>query len=185
MCSMPGYCTFTAQTRPSLQHGAVHLRERRGRDGLLVELGEDLLERPPELALDVGADVLERLRRHFVLEAGEHVDVGVGQDVRARAEELAGLDQQALVLDRRLVEACCALQRWCFSRRGSPHSVPFALLAEADELVADEDAGQHLADVDEADDAVTRGVATRAGAVECRSLSHVQSTCYAVHNLSR
>ena len=76
-------------------------------------------------------DVLERLRRHLVVQRRERLDVGVGQDVRARAEELPGLDQQALVLDRRLVELVGAPAVVLLAARLAPLRA-LALLAEAD-----------------------------------------------------
>ena len=66
-----------------VQHGAVHLRQRRGGDRLRLELLEHGLERLAQLALDHAADDLEGLRRHLVLQAREHVDVLVRARCRA------------------------------------------------------------------------------------------------------
>ena len=52
---------------PVVQRGPVHLRQRRRRDRLLVEAGENVRERPFELALDPPLDDRERSWRHLVL----------------------------------------------------------------------------------------------------------------------
>ena len=91
-----------------MQARAVHLRQRGGRDRLLVELGEDVGERTAfheRLALDPALDDRERPRRYAVLEAGEDRDVLVGDEVRAGADDLPELDEQPLPPDREAVEA--------------------------------------------------------------------------------
>jgi hypothetical protein len=66
----------------------------RGRgDGLLVDLEEDLLERPPEVLFDRAPDLRERERRHLVLERGQRLDESRREDVRPGADDLADLDE--------------------------------------------------------------------------------------------
>jgi hypothetical protein len=72
---------------------AMHLAERgRGQRGR-VELREALREPDTELARDDLLDLGERKRRDVVLEAAQRLDVRGGQDVGARREELAELDE--------------------------------------------------------------------------------------------
>ena len=71
--------------------GRVHLRDRRRRDRLLVELGEELLERAAEVDLDDGPDVLERLGRHLVAQLLELGDQLVGEEALAARDDLAEL----------------------------------------------------------------------------------------------
>ena len=71
--------------------GRVHLCDRGGRDRLLVEGREQILEPPAEVDLHDGADVVERLRRHPVaqlLELGDHL---VGEQAFAARDDLAEL----------------------------------------------------------------------------------------------
>ncbi len=51
------------------QRRTVHLADRRGRDGLLVEVEEQPLDRLPELLADRALDVLERERPDIVLQS--------------------------------------------------------------------------------------------------------------------
>ena len=75
------------------QGRAVDLGHRRGRQRRAVERGEQLAERRAQLALDYLDDLLARHRSDRVLQAGERLDVGGGQEVGAGAEELAELDE--------------------------------------------------------------------------------------------
>ena len=156
MRSMPGYCTLTAATRPSVQHGAMHLRQGRRGDRRRLEGREDSAQRPAELALDDVADDLEGLGRHLVLKAREHIDVCVGDDVGAGAEELAGLDQQALVLGGGVVDALGA-PAVVLKASGLRPFVAAKVLLDADELIAGENAGQHDAGVEQSTDAGAGG----------------------------
>src|SRR5207247_11408344 len=52
--------------------------------------------RPPELAAQERQEGREPPRRHAILQLREHLDVLRGQDVGARAHELADLDGQTL-----------------------------------------------------------------------------------------
>ena len=52
---MPGYCTLTAQTRPSCSTARCTCASDADATGVSLELREHLLERPAQLALDVRA----------------------------------------------------------------------------------------------------------------------------------
>ena len=54
---------------PVRQRRAMHLADRRGGERLLVELGEQPLDRLAELLADRALDVLVRERAHVVLQA--------------------------------------------------------------------------------------------------------------------
>jgi hypothetical protein len=71
----------------------VHLRHRRGRDGLGLEVGEHLLERAREVLLDDAPHLGERERRHAVAQGREFVDQTLGQQVAARRRDLPDLDE--------------------------------------------------------------------------------------------
>jgi hypothetical protein len=87
------------------QPRAVHLSERRSRERGLVETGVVLHECQRQLGLCQDADLIEALRRHLVLQAGELVgDLG-GKDVEARREELTHLDHESAHLDGERAEA--------------------------------------------------------------------------------
>ena len=77
-----GYCTFTATNRPSSSDAAMHLRERRGRGRVSVELGE-VLGDPTEIFFDDLQHNRCGSRRHAVLELRELAHVGVGQQIWA------------------------------------------------------------------------------------------------------
>ena len=66
----------------------------RGRgQGALLEATEELVEGLAELLLDGRLDRLEGERVGFVLQGLEGLDVLGGDDVRASAQDLAGLDK--------------------------------------------------------------------------------------------
>ena len=71
----------------------VHLRDRRARDRLALEAREDLADRLPERAFDLGDREVGRERRHAVLQLRELVGDVRGQQVAARREHLAELDE--------------------------------------------------------------------------------------------
>ena len=86
------------------EHGPVHLPDRGGGERLLVELDERLLHGQPELGLDRGTRLLERERRHVVLQAAQ-LDHDVRRhDVRPRREQLAELDERRAELVEHLPE---------------------------------------------------------------------------------
>ena len=93
--TMSGRRTFTATTLAAVaQHGAMHLRHRRGRDGLGIEVGVDVVERAPEVALStMSAHGRERERRHVVAQQRQLVDQRAGQQVGARRGDLPHLDE--------------------------------------------------------------------------------------------
>ena len=76
------------------QHGHVHLADARGCGRHLVELGEQLLERLPEGALDLVPHLLERERLHGVLKLRELRGEGCGDEVGPHREHLADLRER-------------------------------------------------------------------------------------------
>ena len=126
-----------------VEAGVVNLRQRGGRDRLLFELREDVGERAAfheGLPLDAALDDGERPRRHAVLEAREHRDVLVGDEVGTGADDLAELDEQPLAPDGQVVETAGRVRMVA-----RPPLVGVleaeALLGEGDRLVAEVDAG--------------------------------------------
>ncbi len=77
----------------SWKHGDVHLRDRGARDGLRLELLEDLCDRLAEGAFDFGNGELGCERRHLILQLRQLVGDIRGQEVAARREHLAELDE--------------------------------------------------------------------------------------------
>src|SRR5207244_1996041 len=77
---------------PVAQPAPMHLRQRGRGERRRIELGERRLDRPPELAAQERQEGREPPRRHAILQLREHLDVLRGQDVGARAHELADLD---------------------------------------------------------------------------------------------
>ena len=73
----PGYWIFTATSRPSLQHRAVHLADRRRGRRLVVELGERLA---PVRAEVLGQDRVHRAGRQ---RRSRLLQLGQGRPVRA------------------------------------------------------------------------------------------------------
>ena len=71
------------------EHRAVHLPDRRGGDGLALELEEEPLDRVAEVLDDHALGLLERERTHVVLEAAQLGDDVRRHDVRA-ASRAAG-----------------------------------------------------------------------------------------------
>ena len=97
--------------------GGVHLGDRGGGDGLLVERLEQLLEGAAEVDLDHGPHVGERLGRHLVAEELELGDQLVGEEALAARDDLAELDvARAEALERHAQPAGDAGAR----RRPSP-----------------------------------------------------------------
>ena len=81
---------------PVAQPAPMHLRQRGRGERRRIELGERRLDRPPELAAQERQEGREPPRRHAILQLREHLDVLRGQDVGARAHELADLDGETL-----------------------------------------------------------------------------------------
>ena len=75
-----------------LQHGAVHLGERGGGDGLGAELVEDVVDGTAHLLLDDLAGDLGLEALDAVLQRGELVERRLRQDVRADGHHLPHLD---------------------------------------------------------------------------------------------
>ena len=73
--------------------------------GVSSTLREHLVERPAELVLDPAPHLGERARRHGVVEAAEAADERRGEDVGARADDLAELHEEAGQVDAEVVEA--------------------------------------------------------------------------------
>ena len=95
MCSMSGYCTFTATSRPPTSRALVHLRERRGGDRRGRELAENLAERPTEVLFDHLLHRREVARRQTVVALRQRFDVLRRKDVGTGADDLAHLHQHA------------------------------------------------------------------------------------------
>ena len=72
----------------------MHLADRRGRERLLVELGEQPLDRLAELRADRALDVRERERAHVVLEPAQLGDDVGRNDVGPRREQLPELHER-------------------------------------------------------------------------------------------
>ena len=70
-----------------------------------MEVVEDLVDARAELLLDARRDLLVRTRRHLVLEALELGAELLGEEVRHDREELPDLDEEALQLEDRRVDA--------------------------------------------------------------------------------
>jgi hypothetical protein len=75
--------------------GRLDLAERGRRERVLVEGGKALREGRAELSLRQAPDRAEVFRRHLVLQPRQLGGDLVGQDVEARREELADLDEHA------------------------------------------------------------------------------------------
>ncbi len=87
------------------QRGTVNLRQRRGRERRLVHLREHLVERPTQLALDPAPYLREGTRRDGVVEACQAADERLSEDVGARADDLAQLDEEPGQVNAQVVEA--------------------------------------------------------------------------------
>ena len=92
------------------ERGAVHLADRGGGDRGRVEVGEELLDAQLEVLADDALDVLVRDRADVVLELLQ-LDHDVGRDdVGARREELAELDEGRAELVEHLAQVPAALR---------------------------------------------------------------------------
>ena len=89
-----GRCTLTTTSSPVGQRRPVHLADRGRGDRALVEAEERLLDREPELGADHGLDLVERNGRDVVLELAQLGDDVRRDDVGARREQLAELDER-------------------------------------------------------------------------------------------
>ena len=89
----------------------MHLADRRGGERLLVELEEQPLDRLAELLLDHALDLRERERPHVVLEAAQLGDDVRRDDVGARREQLAELDERRPELVEHLAQVAAARRR--------------------------------------------------------------------------
>ena len=78
---------------PVAQRRAVHLAQGGRRHRLRLELGEGLGEPDAQLGAHDALDLQERERPHLVLQAGQRLHVGQGQQIGARGQELADLDE--------------------------------------------------------------------------------------------
>ncbi|MFB6350742.1 MAG: hypothetical protein ABEN55_09825 [Bradymonadaceae bacterium] len=72
----------------------MDLADTRGRQRLLVEVGEQLRDVTIQMLLDLAFDRLVVHRRDLVLELLELVDKPRRQDVRARRQDLAQFDER-------------------------------------------------------------------------------------------
>ena len=88
----------------------MHLADRRRRDGLLLEVEERPLDRQAELRLDDPLDVLDRERRHLVLELPELGDHVRRDEVGTRREQLPELDERRPELVEHLAQPPAAIR---------------------------------------------------------------------------
>jgi hypothetical protein len=75
------------------QSSDVHLGHRCSRERLFIELHEELLERPAEVAFDGVAHRGKGERRHLILQARQLVDQGPRQEIRTRRSDLSNFDE--------------------------------------------------------------------------------------------
>ena len=90
------------------QRRAMHLADRCRRQRLLVELGEQALDRLAELLANRPLDVRERERAHVVLQAAQLGDDVGRHDVGPRREQLAELDERRAELVEHLAQVPAA-----------------------------------------------------------------------------
>ena len=90
---------------------AVHLADRRRRDGLAFEVEEEPLDRVAEVLDDHALGLLERERAHVVLEAAQLGDDVGRHDVRPRREQLAELHEGRAELVEQLAQMRAARGR--------------------------------------------------------------------------
>src|SRR6266508_2272258 len=76
-----------------MQSRAIDLSERRGGYRLRTDFGVKLVYRPPQFALDDPHRFVTRERRHAVLQLAQLFDIGQRQQVGARRNRLADLDE--------------------------------------------------------------------------------------------
>ena len=82
-----------------LQPGAMHLTQRRRRDGLIVELAEARRQSVQVRCSMIARICVGRHARHFVAQAGKFVGHFRRQHVAARRDELPRLDHHAAHVD--------------------------------------------------------------------------------------
>ncbi len=132
------------------QRRSVHLADRGGRDRLLLEVEERLLDREAQLRLDDPLDVLHRERRDLVLELAKLDDDVRRHDVGSRREQLAELDEGRPQLVEHLAEASSPIAVGLAVGRAAP-------VEEVPEAVA----GGDTADLGRAAEAALRPVVHR------------------------
>ena len=98
-------CTFTATRVPSLSLASCTWPSDALASGARSKSVEDRVDLLAELRLDALGDLVERARRHLILQPLELAAERVGQEVRHDREQLADLDEQALELEDRDVDA--------------------------------------------------------------------------------
>ena len=111
----------------------MDLRQRGGRDRHWSKRVNICAERTSKFPLDLLTDRVERLRRYAILQARQRRDPFVRQNIGARRDKLAGLDQQSFEPNRGAIERprraqiltpialLLALARWlCATIIGSP-----------------------------------------------------------------
>ena len=91
--SIPGRRTLSAIVRPSWSLARWTCEIEAEASGSWLDPGEDLGGRPAELLEEDRLDLGERERLDVVAELGELGGVGLGQEVRPGAEDLAELDE--------------------------------------------------------------------------------------------
>jgi hypothetical protein len=88
-----GSLDFHGNAPSAAKLGAMHLAQRGGRQRRRLELGERLGDPDAELLHHDSLDLRERKRLDLVLEPRERGEIGRWQEVRARGQELAQLDE--------------------------------------------------------------------------------------------
>ena len=87
------------------RHGAVGLGDGGGSQRRLVKGAEERVEGFAKGSFDLGANAIEGLGRHVVLQAGELLDVFARQQVDAGREDLAEFDEGRAQLVQEAPEA--------------------------------------------------------------------------------
>ncbi len=90
----PGPLHLDRDRAPIRENGPVHLRQRRGRERLALELGEEVRERSAELALDDSFGDVAGERRHRVVERAQRLRVRKRNIVRPQREHLPRFDER-------------------------------------------------------------------------------------------
>ena len=96
---------------PVRKRRAVHLADRRRRDGHRIEGEEETVDRVAEILFDHALGLLERERAHVVLEAAQLRDDVRRHDVGARREQLPELHERRPELVEQLAKMLAARGR--------------------------------------------------------------------------
>src|SRR5437868_5460567 len=86
---------------------SVYLTEAGAAERLRLERSEQLADARVQLFFDARLDFLERHRRHVVLQMRQLLDIGLGEQIRARRENLTELDVSGPQLHQPFAECLC------------------------------------------------------------------------------